>query len=232
MKIYFKLFLSIFYKFKAILSILNSSNRLHLPSIFYVSKIIIKGNDNSSLFFSVIGNSFFFINGNSNKVLSNSIEIKNSSISITGNNNEIIFEKDSKIRNCEIIIRGNGCKIFIGKKTTFGGARIINVGADNLIKIGNNCLFADNIEIWSSDTHAIFDSNHMMINQERAIIINDNVWIGAHVKILKGVTIGKGSVIGLGALVTNNVPSCSISVGNPNRVIREGISWKIDYPIN
>jgi acetyltransferase-like isoleucine patch superfamily enzyme len=90
---------------------------------------------------------------------------------------------------------------------------------------------ADYIEIWASDTHSIFDSSNNLINPERDIIINDNVWIGAHVIILKGVTIGAGSVVGIATLVTKNIPSNSLSVGNTNRVIRENISWNIDYKI-
>lgn len=49
---------------------------------------------------------------------------------------------------------------------------------------------------------------------DQPIIIDDDVWIGARAIILKGVTIGKGSIIGAGAIVTKNVPPYSIYVGN------------------
>jgi maltose O-acetyltransferase len=46
------------------------------------------------------------------------------------------------------------------------------------------------------------------------------VWIGARVIVLPGVTIGKGAIIGAGAVVTKDVPAYAICVGNPARVIR------------
>jgi maltose O-acetyltransferase len=54
----------------------------------------------------------------------------------------------------------------------------------------------------------------------KAVIIEDNVWIGARVIILPGVTIGKGSTIGAGAVVSKNIPPYSVAVGNPARVVK------------
>lgn len=51
--------------------------------------------------------------------------------------------------------------------------------------------------------------------------IGNNVWIGAGVNVLPGVTIGDNSVIGAGAVVTKNIPSNVVAVGNPARVLRE-----------
>ncbi|MDW8349552.1 MAG: acyltransferase [Verrucomicrobiae bacterium] len=52
------------------------------------------------------------------------------------------------------------------------------------------------------------------------VIIESNVWIGAHVSILKGVTIGKNSIIGAGAVVTQPIPPNSLAVGVPAKVIK------------
>ena len=52
------------------------------------------------------------------------------------------------------------------------------------------------------------------------IVIEDNVWIGEFASILKGVTIGKGSVIGAHSVVTKDVPPYSIVAGNPARVVK------------
>ncbi len=52
------------------------------------------------------------------------------------------------------------------------------------------------------------------------IRIEDDVWIGARVIVLPGVSIGKGAIIGAGAVVTKDVPAYAICVGNPARVIR------------
>jgi acetyltransferase-like isoleucine patch superfamily enzyme len=53
----------------------------------------------------------------------------------------------------------------------------------------------------------------------KPIIVDDDVWIGAGVKVLAGVTLGKGSVIGTGAVVTKDVPEFSIAAGVPAKVI-------------
>ena len=52
------------------------------------------------------------------------------------------------------------------------------------------------------------------------IVIEDNVWIGKRAAILKGVHIGKGSIIGLGAIVTKDVPPYCIVAGNPARIVK------------
>ena len=169
------------------------------------------------------------IKGTDNEIKSDSSLISSTSIQIEGTNNKLILEAGVKLRGSVINLRGNNCLIHIGQNTTFGGARLVNTGNDNPLKIGKNCLFADHIEVWASDTHSIYNREGKMINKEKPIIIEDNVWIGSHVFILKGVTIKSGSVVGMGALVTKDVPGNSISVGNPNAVVRENISWKLDY---
>ena len=52
-------------------------------------------------------------------------------------------------------------------------------------------------------------------------IIEDDAWIGVNVIILKGLTIGKGAIIGAGSVVTKNVPPMTLVAGNPAKVIKE-----------
>lgn len=164
-----------------------------------------------------------------NKLECNNCSIEKSSISISGSNNSVIIESGVVLRSGELIIRGENCNIIIGKGTTFGGVRMISVGSNSSIIIGENCLFSDNIEIWSSDTHPIYDHNKEIINSEGNIIISDRVWVGSGAKILKNVTLGNDSIIGMATVVTKNTPASSISVGNPSRVVKEGISWQLEY---
>ena len=52
------------------------------------------------------------------------------------------------------------------------------------------------------------------------VTIEDNVWIGAHAKICPGVTIHEGAVVGMGAVVTKDVPKCAVVGGNPAVVLK------------
>jgi acetyltransferase-like isoleucine patch superfamily enzyme len=70
----------------------------------------------------------------------------------------------------------------------------------------------------------IFTNGHPEKNIEigaSPIIIEDDAWIGFNSIILKGVTIGKGSIVGAGSVVTKSVPPWTIVGGNPAKIIRE-----------
>ena len=169
------------------------------------------------------------VTGTNNEIKSDGALISGTTIQIEGKDNKLVLAPGVKLRSCVINLRGDNCTIYIGENTTFGGARLVNTGSGNPLKIGSNCLFADHIEVWASDTHSIYDQTGKMINKEKPVVIEDNVWVGSHVIILKGVTIKSGSVVGMGSLVTRDVPANTISAGRPNVVIKENISWKMDY---
>jgi len=96
------------------------------------------------------------------------------------------------------------------------------------LEIGDNVLIATSCVLIPANHK--FDSLEIPINAQglttRGIRIEDNVWLGARVTVLDGVTIGTGAVIGAGAVVTRNIPPFSIAVGVPARVIgqRSGFS--------
>ncbi|TWJ04620.1 acetyltransferase-like isoleucine patch superfamily enzyme [Mucilaginibacter frigoritolerans] len=167
------------------------------------------------------------INGSGNILRIRDAIVSHSAIRIDGENNQIDIAEGVKLRSANITIRGNNCNISIGKNTTFGGIRIINAGLDNAIFIGENCLFADHIELWASDTHNIYNSEDQIINKEKPVFIGNNVWVGSRVIILKGTTINDGSIIGMGSLVVNDVPAKSISVGNPNKPVKNDVKWSL-----
>ena len=58
------------------------------------------------------------------------------------------------------------------------------------------------------------------LERARGITVEDDVWIGGHVTVLPGVTIGRGSVVGAGSVVTRDVPPGVVAAGNPCRVLR------------
>ncbi len=56
--------------------------------------------------------------------------------------------------------------------------------------------------------------------EERTVFIDDDAWVGAMSIILPGITVGKGSIIGAGSVVTKDVPPYTIVAGNPARIVR------------
>ncbi|MGV1055918.1 sugar O-acetyltransferase [Clostridium perfringens] len=112
-----------------------------------------------------------------------------------------------------------------GKNVHFGNGVYANFNLtmvdDCDIFVGNNVLFGPNVTL-SAGTHPI----HPELRSKQAqynipIHIGNNVWIGANSVILPGVNIGDNSVIGAGTIVTKDIPSNVIAVGNPCRVLRE-----------
>ena len=170
------------------------------------------------------------VKGADNSIRIESATLSRCAISITGANNGLIVEPGVNLRSATIHIRGNDCLIHIGSGTSFGGVRMVNVGEKNALLIGRDCLFADQIEIWAGDSHPIFDNDDRLINPAAPVHIGDTVWVGSRVIILKGVSIGDGSIIGMGSLVVNDVPARAISVGNPNKTVKENYGyWKLHY---
>ena len=93
------------------------------------------------------------------------------------------------------------------------------------VKIGHKVMIAPNSVIVGSNH--IFDDTHIAIKDQGVsslgIHIENDVWIGANVTVLDGVTIGAGSIIGAGSTVTKDIPSYSVAVGNPCKVIKSRI---------
>ncbi|WP_162942352.1 acyltransferase [Desertimonas flava] len=77
-----------------------------------------------------------------------------------------------------------------------------------------------------SDMHSIVEvSSGRRLNPPADVEIDDRVWVGQRSLLLKGTTIGVGTVVGAGAVVTSTLPGNSLCVGVPARVVRSGISW-------
>lgn len=92
------------------------------------------------------------------------------------------------------------------------------------ITIGNNVAIGANSTIADTDFHPLNPVIRHQRPQESdtaPILIEDDVFIGMNCLILKGVTIGHGSVIGAGSVVAKDIPACVIAAGNPARVIRD-----------
>lgn len=110
--------------------------------------------------------------------------------------------------------------IEIGEFTSIGDRTEIH--CSNKVKIGNNVLISWDVNIIENDYHVAGGSE----KAASKIIIEDDVWIGAKSIILKNVTIGKGAIVGAGAVVTKDVPPYALFAGNPAKFIKEIQSWR------
>lgn len=87
------------------------------------------------------------------------------------------------------------------------------------ITIGDSTMLANNVYITDNDWHDIY--NRAATGNPKPVRIEDNVWLGDSVIVCKGVTIGKNSVIGAGAVVAKDIPANVVAAGNPAKVIKE-----------
>lgn len=204
------------------------SNQKLFTSSYYKSKLSIDKNNKVVLNKTTVKDSLIHLSGDNNELIIDSSRLNNIKINIKGSGNTVKLDKGVRLIG-ELIIRGTNCKITIGKGTTFGGVRIVNVGVDNDIFIGEDCMFSDHIEIWASDSHTILNKHNDQINPEKPINIGNHVWVGSRVTILKGVTIGDNSIIGLGSMVTKDIYPNTVSVGVTNKEIATNVNWKNEY---
>ncbi|MBW4602244.1 MAG: acyltransferase [Calothrix sp. FI2-JRJ7] len=142
-------------------------------------------------------------------------------LSLENKNNKICLENGVAIeRNVSIGALG-GTFIHIGQNTFIGPGTCIAGPGD--IKIGKNCLIAAQSGIFANNHN--FADMELLIKEQgitrQGIVIEDDCWLGSGVKVLDGVTIGKGSVIGANSVVTKDIPPFSVAVGVPARVIKK-----------
>lgn len=91
------------------------------------------------------------------------------------------------------------------------------------VKIGDDVKIGGCVLMTDTDAHPMDFMTRRSSNEgtkSASIVIEDDVWIGAHCVILKGVTIGARSVVGAGSVVTKSIPTDCVAAGNPCKVIK------------
>jgi acetyltransferase-like isoleucine patch superfamily enzyme len=96
-------------------------------------------------------------------------------------------------------------------------APYIHIWGSGGVKIGSNTMIASHVAIFSV-THDYNEKNMHETIITQPVVIEENVWIGTHAIIFPGIKIGRGAVIGAGALVNKNVPENTIFYGIPGAV--------------
>ena len=133
---------------------------------------------------------------------------------------------------CKSLIKKRGKGVHIAGMGSFLQPDKISIGdycgigenayfhATGGLTIGNNVQISRNVTIYTASHNHNSKEYIPFDNTERydSVTIDDNVWIGRDVSILPGVTIGKNAIIGMGAIITKDIPARAIVVGN-NRII-------------
>lgn len=143
------------------------------------------------------------------------------------------------------ITLGNHCRVYgtlesqgSGKIQIGNNCCIYNdsiIGSVDSITIGDCVMISNRVHIYDNNNHPIspsvrremcmgdFDGEpwRWAYADHAPIVIEDDVWIGEYAAVLKGVTIGRGSIVASHAVVTKDVPPYTIVAGNPARVVKE-----------
>jgi acetyltransferase-like isoleucine patch superfamily enzyme len=150
--------------------------------------------------------------------------------------------KNARIYEGVKLFSKKGCPIHIGDNVSLEKGVVISTSESGKVRIGNNVYIGEysilmsneEIEIGDnvliSPNNDIADFNHVYkdvsrpVNEQgviaKKVTIQEDVWVGAGSKILIGVTLGKGAVIGAGSVVTKDVQAFHVVVGNPARTIK------------
>ncbi|MFB6341487.1 acyltransferase [Saccharicrinis sp. FJH62] len=145
-----------------------------------------------------------------------SLKIGNSLKLNSGNNYNIIGRQ----QKCIFWIDG---ELSIGDNVGMSGVAII---CKESILIGNNVKIGENTVVYDTDFHSLdpgirSSKDDKTSAKKSPVTISDNVFIGAHSTILKGVSIGRNSIVGACSVVTKSIPENEIWAGNPAKLIKK-----------
>lgn len=131
-------------------------------------------------------------------------------IYLDASESKIFFSRGISIRGHISLLAYDGGIIRIGEHSFFNQNCSIN--SLKGITIGKHCLFGENVKIYDHN-HEYKDANKLISEQGYTygnVTIEDNCWLGSNVVILKGVTVGRNSIIGANSVVNRSVPPYSL----------------------
>lgn len=154
----------------------------------------------------------------------------NSFITMAGNKAKVIIEENVRFSMNTRFEVYSYSDVYIEEKSSFAWNFSCRVPACGTVKIGKDCMFSNDIDLFCGDGHAIFDIqtgrrlNECNIDNKTKIIIGNHVWVGLRCLILSS-SIGKSSIIGARSVVKGKIDDNCIAVGNPAVVKKHDITW-------
>lgn len=121
--------------------------------------------------------------------------------------------------------------IHVGDDVSLGYRPVLLAGRSRIL-IGNKVMFGPQVMLVGGNHNAtvvgqfMTDVSEKTPNDDLGVIIEDDVWVGARAVILRGVTLGRGTIVGAGFLVNASTPPYAIVAGNPARMVR--FRWDVE----
>jgi acetyltransferase-like isoleucine patch superfamily enzyme len=180
------------------------------------------------------------------------VKFSNVELDVVGDNNQLIIGPGSELWNVYFRLRGSdqriefgencrisrggklwfeddNCSLVVGSNTTMVEVHIAVTENGSMVTIGEDCMFANDIDLRTGDSHSVIDVNTgERLNFPGNIHIGRHVWIAPHTVILKGVSLGENTIVATGSVVTKSFEAGVIIGGNPARIIKTGVSWTRD----
>lgn len=132
---------------------------------------------------------------------------------------------DRSILSNNVMLSCKNGSIAVGKDVGLNAQTIIQSTTGNAVTIGDNCVIGQRCLVIGGGNYDISNRNDLIrtspIVDDGGVTVENNVWLGANVSVLGGVTVGQGSVAGTGAVVSRSVPPFSVCLGVPAKVVRE-----------
>ena len=124
--------------------------------------------------------------------------------------NTVLEVKEGAVLNTGYFSANGGSVIVVAQNITFG----------------EDVMIGRNVIVYDSDFHQLKDDHYNMINPAEPVIIEDHVWLTSNITVLKGVRIGKDSLIASTTVINRDVPCHSIIAGNSSgRVVKDEVNW-------
>lgn len=152
-------------------------------------------------------------------------------IAISDTDQQIVFEDGCEAGSWVFHLFGHDAKALIGANSSSNGCEVF-INPNGLFQVGADCMFAAQIMIHVGDNHAIVDIDSeevLNLYAQPYVQIQNHVWVGQRVSIIGNSTVGKGSVIGTGAVVKGEFSPFSLIAGNSAKIVCENITWTRSY---
>lgn len=168
---------------------------------------------------------FMRIEGDGNRLLVERGAVLTGLLNLAGSDNTVTIGENAVARG-QFTVKGKDLTFSVGRKTTMVSVFLVCQESGG-ISIGEQCMISRDVEIRTSDSHALIDlATRRRINTPGAVTIGDHVWIGARSMISKGAGIPHDSVVGAMSFVNKAFDEPNVVIaGVPAKVVRTGVTW-------